>query len=58
MAIDLDAIRKKLSQLSGNNSKRNTMWRPQEGEAVVAEQQVVEQQRRARRVGRAAEPQF
>jgi len=32
MAIDLDAIRKKLSQLSGNNSKRNTMWRPQEGE--------------------------
>jgi len=32
MAIDLDAIRKKLGQLSGNNSKRNTMWRPQEGE--------------------------
>lgn len=32
MAIDLEAIRKKLSQLSGNNSKRNTMWRPQEGE--------------------------
>ena len=32
MAIDLDAIRKKLSQLSGNSSKRNTMWRPQEGE--------------------------
>ncbi|MDB4337645.1 hypothetical protein OAA09_01345 [bacterium] len=32
MAIDLEAIRKKLGQLSGNNSKRNTMWRPQEGE--------------------------
>lgn len=32
MAIDLDAIRKKLGQLSGNTSKRNTMWRPQEGE--------------------------
>ena len=32
MAIDLDAIRKKLNQLSGNNSRRNTMWRPQEGE--------------------------
>ncbi|MEC7166119.1 MAG: hypothetical protein VXW41_09930 [SAR324 cluster bacterium] len=32
MAIDLDAIRKKLGQLSGNSSKRNTMWRPQEGE--------------------------
>ena len=32
MAIDLDAIRKKLNQLSGTNSRRNTMWRPQEGE--------------------------
>ena len=32
MAIDLDAIRKKLSQLSGTTSRRNTMWRPQEGE--------------------------
>ncbi len=32
MAIDLDAIRNKLNQLSGNNSRRNTMWRPQEGE--------------------------
>lgn len=32
MAIDLEAIRNKLNQLSGNNSKRNTMWRPQEGE--------------------------
>lgn len=32
MALDLDAIRRKLNQLSGNNSKRNVMWRPQEGE--------------------------
>ena len=32
MAIDFDAIRKKLNQLSGNNSRRDTMWRPQEGE--------------------------
>ena len=35
MAIDLDAIRKKLNQLSGNNSRRNTMWRPQEGEEAT-----------------------
>ena len=35
MAIDLDAIRKKLNQLSGNSSKRNTMWRPQEGEETT-----------------------
>jgi len=31
MAIDLAAIRKKLNQLSGQNSKKNTMWRPEEG---------------------------
>ena len=30
MAIDLAAIRKKLNQLSGQNSKKNTMWRPEE----------------------------
>ena len=35
MAIDLDAIRKKLDQLSGTNSRRNTMWRPQEGEEAT-----------------------
>jgi hypothetical protein len=35
MAIDLDAIRNKLNQLSGNNSRRNTMWRPQEGEETT-----------------------
>ena len=35
MAIDLDAIRNKLNQLSGNNSRRNTMWRPQEGEEAT-----------------------
>jgi len=32
MAIDFEAIRKKLNQLSGTNSRRNTMWRPDEGE--------------------------
>lgn len=32
MAIDFDAIRKKLGQLSGTNTRRNVMWRPEEGE--------------------------
>ena len=32
MAIDLEAIRNKLNQLSGGGSRRNSMWRPQEGE--------------------------
>jgi len=32
MAIDFDAIRKKLDRLSGNNRSRNVMWRPTEGE--------------------------
>lgn len=31
MAIDFDALRKKLGQLSGNNSKRKRFWRPEEG---------------------------
>jgi len=35
MAIDFDALRKKLGQLSGNNSRRNTMWRPTEGEEAT-----------------------
>lgn len=35
MAIDFDALRKKLDQLSGQNSKRNTLWRPQEGEEAT-----------------------
>ena len=34
MAIDFDAIRKKLNQLNGNNSRRNMMWRPEEGETA------------------------
>ena len=34
MAIDFDAIRKKLNALSGNNTKRRVMWRPPEGETV------------------------
>ena len=32
MAIDLDAIRRKLNQLSGQNNKKNMTWRPTEGE--------------------------
>lgn len=35
MAIDLAAIRKKLNQLSGGNSRRDSMWRPQEGEEAT-----------------------
>tara|TARA_Y100000034_G_scaffold134971_1_gene205066 strand:+ start:542 stop:1333 length:792 start_codon:yes stop_codon:yes gene_type:complete len=35
MAIDLDAIRNKLNQLSGGGGRRNSMWRPQEGEEHV-----------------------
>ena len=35
MAIDFDAIRKKLNSLSGANSKRKIMWRPPEGETVT-----------------------
>tara|TARA_Y100000310_G_C20573576_1_gene759314 strand:- start:367 stop:1161 length:795 start_codon:yes stop_codon:yes gene_type:complete len=36
MAIDLAAIRKKLNQLSGQNSKRSAMWRPEEGSETTA----------------------
>ena len=32
MAIDFDAIRRKLGQLSGQNRRSNVMWRPKEGE--------------------------
>jgi len=32
MAVDFDAIRKKLDRLSGTNRNRSLMWRPQEGE--------------------------
>ena len=35
MGIDFNAIRKKLNQLSGNNSRQNLMWRPQEGEEAT-----------------------
>ncbi len=35
MAIDFEALRKKLNQLSGTNSRRNMMWRPQEGEEAT-----------------------
>ena len=35
MAIDFDAIRKKLGQLSGSNSKRRVMWRPPQDETTT-----------------------
>ena len=35
MALDLNAIRAKLNKLSGGNSRRDTLWRPQEGEEHV-----------------------
>ena len=35
MAIDFEALRKKLGQLSGTNSRRNMLWRPQEGEEAT-----------------------
>jgi len=35
MSVDFDAIRKKLGQLSGQNSRRNSMWRPEEGEETT-----------------------
>ena len=31
MAIDLDAIRRKLGELSGKNNKRDQQWKPEEG---------------------------
>jgi hypothetical protein len=31
MALDFDAIKRKLDRLSGNNKSRNIMWKPQEG---------------------------
>ena len=32
MAIDFEAIKRKLDRLSGNNTSRNVMWKPIEGE--------------------------
>ena len=32
MAINFDAIRKKLDNLSGNNKKSSASWKPKEGE--------------------------
>jgi hypothetical protein len=32
MAVDFDAIRRKLNQLSGNNRRQTKNWRPKEGE--------------------------
>jgi len=35
MAIDFDAIRRKLGQLSGQNSRKNKMWKPEEGKKHI-----------------------
>jgi len=35
MAVNLEALQKKLNQLSGQNSRRSSMWRPPEGEEVT-----------------------
>ena len=35
MPIDFEAVRRKLNQLSGTNSRRNMLWRPQEGEEAT-----------------------
>ena len=35
MAINFDAIRKKLNKLSGQSNKRDIMWRPTEGEEAT-----------------------
>ena len=31
MALDIDALRRKLNQLTGQNKKSNLTWRPEEG---------------------------
>ena len=35
MAIDFEAIKRKLDRLSGNNTSRNVMWKPTEGEEAT-----------------------
>mgnify|MGYP003146200273 CR=1 FL=1 len=35
MAVNLEALQKKLNQLSGQNSRKNVMWRPPEGEETA-----------------------
>ena len=35
MAVNLEALQKKLNQLSGVNSRKNIMWRPPEGEETT-----------------------
>jgi hypothetical protein len=32
MAVNLEALQKKLNQLSGTNSRKNVLWKPQDGE--------------------------
>ena len=35
MTIDFEAIKRKLDRLSGNNTSRNVMWKPTEGEEAT-----------------------
>jgi hypothetical protein len=35
MALNLDAIRKRLNQLSGNNTQQNIFWKLSEGEEAT-----------------------
>ena len=35
MAVNLEALQKKLNQLSGTNSRKSMMWRPPEGEEAT-----------------------
>ena len=35
MAVNLEALQKKLNQLSGQNSRKNVLWRPTEGEEAT-----------------------
>ena len=35
MAFNVDAIRKKLNDLTGKNNKKNATWRPEEGKSYT-----------------------
>ena len=37
MALDFEAIKRKLERLSGNNTSRNVMWKPEEGQEYERE---------------------
>jgi hypothetical protein len=35
MPLDINALRKKLNQLSGNNARKDIQWKPPEGTSVI-----------------------